>query len=292
MNYALDALWWHLRTPAVRDLAMLLTAPPLWHSGAELPVRTLLGETGFARLCALDEAPAPLLAYLAPRQPFAHRLGFYAEHLLAFWFQAAAHAQLLAHNQALVDANTGQTVGAVDFLVRLNGVLYHLELTCKYYGSASGLPETLVGLNRQDALVNKAAKLAQQSSLLQTEVGQAWWSQQPWADEPVHAATVVRGMAFAPHGLPESASPLNPHAWSGGYVLDWAEYWADQPEEARFALLPPLSWLAPARLHPSQTFSAAEWQPGAHSGLLARLQPRPDGHWHEDARWMKVVAVA
>ena len=40
MNYALDALWWKLQTPAVRDLAVLLTAPPPWLSGAELPVRT------------------------------------------------------------------------------------------------------------------------------------------------------------------------------------------------------------------------------------------------------------
>ena len=44
MNYALDALWWKLATPSVRDLATLLTAPPLWQSGCELSVRALLGE--------------------------------------------------------------------------------------------------------------------------------------------------------------------------------------------------------------------------------------------------------
>ena len=50
MNYALDALWWRLTDPDVRALASLLTAPPLWHSGCELPVRELLGEHGFPGL--------------------------------------------------------------------------------------------------------------------------------------------------------------------------------------------------------------------------------------------------
>ncbi len=59
MNYALDALWWRLTDPNVRDLAAILTAPPLWHSGCELPLRELLGETGFRYLLALDSNPRP-----------------------------------------------------------------------------------------------------------------------------------------------------------------------------------------------------------------------------------------
>ena len=78
MNYALDALWWRLTDPNVRDLAAILTAPPLWHSGCELPLRELLGETGFRYLLALDSNPAPLQQHLAAEAPFAHRLGFYA----------------------------------------------------------------------------------------------------------------------------------------------------------------------------------------------------------------------
>ena len=60
MNYALDAIWWRLSHPAVRDLAALLTAPPLWHSGCELPIPRLLGSQGFRFLLSLDDAPAPL----------------------------------------------------------------------------------------------------------------------------------------------------------------------------------------------------------------------------------------
>ena len=84
MNYALDALWWKLTSQPVRDLASLLTAPPLWQSGCELSVRELLGELGFRYLLALDADPAPLMDHLAQRAPFGHRLGIYAEELLAF----------------------------------------------------------------------------------------------------------------------------------------------------------------------------------------------------------------
>lgn len=98
MNYALDALWWKLTSQPVRDLASLLTAPPLWQSGCELSVRELLGERGFRYLLALDADPAPLTDYLAQRAPFDHRLGIYAEELLAFWFTNAPHTKLHAYN--------------------------------------------------------------------------------------------------------------------------------------------------------------------------------------------------
>ena len=74
MNYALDAIWWRLRHPAVRDLATLLTAPPLWHSGCELPIPRLLGNQGFRFLLSLDSQPDPLQQWLEQEAPFGHRL--------------------------------------------------------------------------------------------------------------------------------------------------------------------------------------------------------------------------
>ena len=104
MNYALDALWWRLTDPNVRDLAAILTAPPLWHSGCELPLRELLGETGFRYLLALDSNPAPLQQHLAAEAPFAHRLGFYAESLLA-------EAQVFGRKQkAVLDQVAAQAI--------------------------------------------------------------------------------------------------------------------------------------------------------------------------------------
>ena len=145
MNYALDALWWKLTNPSVRALATLLTAPPLWQSGCELSVRTLLGEHGFRYLLDLDGNPSPLDDYLAEHAPFGNRLGIYAERLLVFWFAHAPHTELHAYNLPVFSDDLTQ--GAADFIASINGKPYHIELTCKYYGSGSGKSADLCGLN-------------------------------------------------------------------------------------------------------------------------------------------------
>ena len=170
MNYALDAIWWRLSHPAVRDLAALLTAPPLWHSGCELPIPRLLGNQGFRFLLSLDDAPAPLTQWLEQEAPFGHRLGHYAESLLAFWLAHAPHCQLIARNHP-VRSESGQTLGAADFLSLLDSVPYHLELTCKYYGGTT--PADFQGLNPADTLLGKAAKLQQQCRLFHTPQARA-----------------------------------------------------------------------------------------------------------------------
>lgn len=194
MNYALDALWWKLTSQPVRDLASLLTAPPLWQSGCELGVRELLGERGFRYLLALDADSAPLTEHLTRRAPFGHRLGIYAEELLAFWFANAPHAELLAHNLT-VSGSDGNTQGAADFVARLNGKPYHIELTCKYYGGGTGRPEDMHGLDPTDTLLGKAAKLTAQLGLPHTSDGIRTLRQHglPLDVKPV---SIVRGIGF------------------------------------------------------------------------------------------------
>ena len=286
MDYALDALWWKLTTPAVRDLASLLTAPPLWHSGRELDVRTLLGERGFRYLLALDDNPQPLRDYLAKHAPFGRRLGLYAEQLLAFWFSHAPHAQLLAHNLTVV--SDGITLGAADFVVMLDDTPYHIELTCKYYGSDNGHPDTLHGLNHQDRLRDKAAKLPQQMMLLKFSDGLNTLKTQnlPLDIQPV---SIVRGIGFFPEDLTAFEPPLNPYGWRGLYLNDWQSYRFDQPE-ARYHLLERMSYLAPARIAEADTLSREAMQQ-IDSGLIAVLELRPDGYWHEVLRIMKDTAA-
>lgn len=166
MNYALDALWWKLTHPSVRDLATLLTAPPLWQSGCELSVGELLGERGFRYLLDLNGNPAPLDDYLAEHAPFGNRLGIYAERLLAFWFAHAPHTELHAYNLPVFSDDLTQ--GAADFIASINSKPYHIELTCKYYGSDSGKSADMCGLNAKDTLAAKAAKLPRQLALLQS----------------------------------------------------------------------------------------------------------------------------
>ena len=344
MNYALDAIWWRLRHPAVRDLAALLTAPPLWHSGCELPIPRLLGSQGFRFLLSLDDVPAPLTQWLEQEAPFGHRLGRYAESLLAFWLAHAPHCQLIARNHP-VHSESGQTLGAADFLCLLDSAPYHLELTCKYYGGTT--PADFQGLNPADTLLSKAAKLQQQCHLFHTpqarsqlpaplqgylktsaasfceaktsaasfceaktsaasfceaktsaasfcgaktseastreaNTGKTDCRQPQNFSQPLNTATIIRGIGFTPNGI-LNGSPLNPLGWSGLLLQQWADY----PTQAaqRFHPLPRLAYLAPARVPFEQTISAAELARQA-PGLIAVVEPRPDGMWHETQRLM------
>ena len=324
MNYALDAIWWRLRHPAVRDLAALLTAPPLWHSGCELPVPRLLGSQGFRFLLSLDDVPAPLTQWLEQEAPFGHRLGRYAESLLAFWLAHAPHCQLIARNHP-VRSESGQTLGAADFLCLIDSAPYHLELTCKYYGGTA--PDDFQGLNPADTLLGKAAKLQQQCRLFHTpqaraqlpaplqgylktseasfcgaktsaasfceaktseaspreaNTGTTDCRQSPNLSQAPNTATIIRGIGFTPNGI-LNGSPLNPLGWSGLLLPQWADY----PTQAaqRFHPLSRLAYLAPARVPFEQTISAAELARQA-PGLIAVVEQRPDGMWHETQRLM------
>ncbi|WP_064088120.1 DUF1853 family protein [Eikenella corrodens] len=324
MNYALDAIWWRLSHPAVRDLAALLTAPPLWHSGCELPIPRLLGSQGFRFLLSLDDAPAPLTQWLEQEAPFGHRLGHYAESLLAFWLTHAPHCQLIARNHP-VRSESGQTLGAADFLCLLDSAPYHLELTCKYYGGTA--PDDFQGLNPADTLLGKAAKLQQQCRLFHTPQARAQlpsplqgylktsaasfceaktnevsfceaktseastretntdktnYLQTPNISQALNTATIIRGTGFTPNGI-LNGSPLNPLGWGGLLLPQWADYPAQAAQ--RFHLLPRLAYLAPAHVTFEQTISAAELACQAH-GLIAVVEPRPDGMWHETQRLM------
>ncbi|MDO5639500.1 MAG: DUF1853 family protein [Neisseria sp.] len=291
MNYALDALWWRLTDPNVRDLASLLTAPPLWLSGCELPVRELLGEQGFRYLLALDENPAPLQAHLQQEAPFAHRLGFYAESLLAFWLQTAPHAQLHARNLVINDEN-GATLGALDFVADLNGQTHHIELTCKYYGDKQGRPSEMVGLNRSDRLADKAAKLQQQLAWSAQTAGQAALQAAGINPQAIRRVSIVRGIGFAAANAAWCSAPLNRHGWHGRY-LEAAQAWPlseslspQADSQTRYYPLPPMHLLAPARVPPVYALTAEALNEVAY-GQVAQLELRPDGYWHEVARMMK-----
>ena len=283
MNYALDALWWRLADPAVRDLAVLLTSPPPWHSGSELPVRSLLGEQGFRYLLALDAAPQPLYAAVHDEAPFGHRLGVYAEALLAFWLAHAPHCRLHARNLPFRRAD-GCTAGAADFIADINGVCHHIELTCKYYGGAD--TAVLCGLNRADTLHGKATKLGEQLAQVSTPAFQAALHAAgvPAVDTSV---SVVRGMLFLPPDTDAVAAPLNRYGWQGLWGEDWAALAAAAGgEQVRYAPIPRMALLAPQRLPENRTF-ALEALMAEPQGIAAVLQRRPDGHWHEIRRLMR-----
>ncbi|WP_037587115.1 DUF1853 family protein [Stenoxybacter acetivorans] len=309
MNYALDALWWRLHTPQVRDLASLLTAPAPWLSGSELPITDLLSEHGFRYLLALDDNPAALSAYLNAEQPFPRSLGRYAEHLLAFWFSHAPHTELLAHNTPVYQAD-GTTSGALDFIARLNGKIYHIELACKYYGSDS--ENNFAGLNPQEHLTEKIQKIQQQLALSASPLCEPLLAKLNIRADELHRASLLRGMLFLPNGnrLPENGliNPaknarvngqkgnrlpenglINPLAWFGVYGTDWQVILnrLNLPEDSRFAPIDRMALLSPVRVIESETQAIGNINTIQH-GMAALLNQRADGCWHEVQRIMKV----
>nr|WP_240746215.1 DUF1853 family protein [Eikenella exigua] len=106
--------------------------------------------------------------------------------------------------------------------------------------------------------------------------------QPPNLSQALTTATIIRGTGFTPNGN-LNGSPLNPLGWSGLLLRQWANYPAQAAQ--RFHPLPRLAYLAPARVPFEQTITAAELARQA-PGLIAVVEPRPDGIWHETQRLM------
>jgi hypothetical protein len=279
MNVALDALWWRLQHPQVRDLAALLTAPPPWLTGRELALPQLLGEHGFRYLLALDAAPAPLTTWLAEES--VNRLGRYAERLLMFWFANAPHCELVSANLAVHDGK--DTVGEYDFLVRIDGEPWHLELACKYYMMLGEGPDTLVGPSLRDAWRLKYHKLHHQLGLSGRAPGRAAL---PNGFDGARCASVLRGTLCYRDG-PWLAEPLSPLQWHGWW-RPLGEAWPVSRDDSRWVWLPRLRWLSPARVDEALVQRMEDLQAQLAGNdvpqLVAECEKRPDGHWHEIAR--------
>lgn len=285
-NYAQNALWWALNDPDVRALATILTAPPLWHSGCELPVRELLGAQGFRFLLSLDAAPTDLHQYLEKYRPFAHRLGFYAERLLAFWLEYAPHCRLLAQNLPVV--RNGQTLGALDYVAQINEKIYHIELTCKYYFSGSHELADFVGLNRKDTFLNKYAKLNSQLALSASVDGKKVLYDLLGGTESVQAASIVRGMGFCNESMFWQQQPLNPYAWTGSVIHDVQALMQYSNDQTAFHMMHPMQLLAPACVHENECHDLVEIAQHS-SAYIAVLARREDGLWHEQFRVAKII---
>lgn len=277
MNESMNAIWWRLTQPHTRALASLLTAPALWHTGCELSPRQLLGEHGFRLLLNWDEhgLPQPENTLLSPL------LGHYAENLLALWFRYAPHCQLLAQNLVIISPDTQQTLGELDFIVSVSGIVYHIELCCKYFSSESGLPETLVGLNHEDTFLRKQHKLTQQLALSQHPYAQNVLRQQKISTK-IQQASIVRGTLFTASGSLPTLPCFTKNAWCGTLLTNWH----NAPSDARWTKLTPPNYLAPARVMFIDTQSTIECATQKKSGIYAHVTPRPDGFWHETMRLM------
>lgn len=285
MNYALDALWWKLEHKNIRDLASLLTAPTLWHTGCELPVNILLGDTGFRYLLSLNENPEPLVSFLEKEFPHKFRLGFYAEFLLKFWLSHSPHWTLLAHNIAVSEGK--QTIGAIDFIAQTkegnDSQIYHIELTCKYYLSADTKPKesSFIGFNPKDCLNKKVDKLKQQLTL--TYHPNFLFTEDNIVSN-IKNVSLVRGNAYTLSGELPLQPTLNTYAWGGKIISSSSPItnWQNK----RFSCIDSMDLLSPARVSFEQTLSFSQLKQVTTTQVIALVDKRYDGFYHEQERFV------
>jgi hypothetical protein len=244
--------WSDLNDRHVRALAWLLHAPDLLDAHASQwqgRIATLADKLpsdidDWLRL--LDREPGVLHRYL-DMQPFA-RLGRYAEKLMAFFF---AHQGILVAHGVQVRAEKNNTIGEFDFLLRINEQLVHWEFATKFYlleSTGTGHDaDYFVGPNLADTLGAKMRKIFDRQLML---------SQHPAAQihlpEPVVVAqALVKGWLFYHDDVGDSKMFGTADAHCRGFWCSLAESVDINAE--RYAILPRLDWLAPAKLAMDQT---------------------------------------
>lgn len=275
--------WQHLNDPHVRALAWLLDAPdlldpqaPQW-CGLIATLGSGAGRHSADWLAALDAAPDALHAYL-DIGPYT-RLGRYAEKLMAFYFE---HQGTLFAHSIQVRAGKNHTIGEFDFLLRQGDALLHWEFATKFYlleSSGAGLEaDYFVGPNLADTLGAKMRKiLDRQLSLAQHPAAQIHLPQAVAA-----AQALVKGWLFYHADDPCAAPSMGVSvAHCRGFWCAWSELQRESHEpDARYVMLPRLSWLAPAKVRIEQTLSRQQ--------LLESLQV----HFAQDTMPVLVAQLA
>jgi hypothetical protein len=274
--------WAQLTDPHVRALAWLIDAPglldaaaPQWQ-GKVAGLGANAGDAARAWLHGLECAPAALHAHLA-FQPFG-RLGRYAEKLMTFYLQ---HLGVLAAHNVQVREAGSRTIGEFDFLLWRGSDLLHWEFATKFYllepasagaDAAQRQADYFVGPNLADSLGAKMDKIFSRQLALSAHP-----AAQPLLPQPVAAAeALVKGWLFYPDG----DYPLLPAL--GVCAAHCRGFWcglADLAPAPRYALLPRLSWLAPALLPAADTLDRGE------------LESRINAHFDTDSMPVMVALL-
>ena len=288
-----------LHQPQVRDLAWVMAAPGLLRVADGFAVPDAYGvaavQRAWPQMQALDSVPAPLLDWIAARNP--QRLGRYFETLLEYWLVHLLGGELIAANLKVKDGK--RVIGEFDFLwCDADGSLQHWEASVKFYlqvDAAAGLAG-YVGTLTRDRLDLKFARLRdKQLKLAATDAGTLAL---PLGYNGLHARALLKGWLFYPAGQPARPAPDVSAQHLQGWWLRWDGV-ANLPQVGlRWRVLERLAWLTPALsldgadLQTEAGFGvtldahfAAHGAPLLVSGLALH-----DGIWHEASRGFVVSA--
>lgn len=238
------------QTPEVRDLAWAVLSAPLaaipgavhwpsndWYTCSYRNIEDQLRE--------LDNNPTPLLDKIAARK--ASRLGFYFETLIEMWCELETAIELVATNPQISRAD-GSTLGAFDFLVKVNGKLEHWECAIKFYLGHTAPDNSDASLwygpNRQDRLDLKLGHMqSNQLELGNSDEGKAWLAEREL--NITQTRSIVKGCIFYPSletiAAPEYAcDEHNRSIW-----LEQSQFEREYRQRGQWVHLPRLCWLAP-----------------------------------------------
>ena len=249
--------WNFLNDPHVRTLAWLLDAPDLLDARApewqgKIASIGPLDDAVFDWLRELDRAPQALHAHLAI-QPLT-RLGRYAEKLMAYYLQHSG--RLYAHG-VQVRSERNETIGEFDFLLKHEDGLVHWEFATKLYlleSSGHGRhADYFIGPNLADTLGAKVRKIMDRQLTLSLHPSAVLQLPMPVAA----AQALVKGWLFYHGKIPVAERP------QGISQAHCRGFWCTQEEAGdlgadAFAILPRLSWLAPAKLAPGDGMGQRE----------------------------------
>ena len=139
----------------------------------------------------------------------------------------------------------------------------------------------MVGLNPQDKLTDKAAKILAQSELSATASGSGSLKALGIAEPAIDRYTLIRGNLFTPDGTLPTHPLYQPQSWCGLLNPDISAL--PQPPQTRLHRLPRSEYPAPARIDSSLN----DWHgTPERNGLYAAMQQQTDGSWHENFRFM------
>ncbi len=250
--------WGHLNDVHVRSLAWLLDAPDLldpqaarWR-GRLASMHDVVDDSVDKWLSDLDCAPQALHDHLDV-QPFA-RLGRYAEKLMSFYL--LHRGVLVAHGvQVRAEKNT---IGEFDFLLRLNRQLVHWEFATKFYllesTGAGNDADYFVGPNLADTLGAKMHKIFDRQLRLSEHPA----AQMLLPEAVMKAQALIKGWLFYQNLGNDNAQSDQIFGTSPSHCRG---FWCALNEVVgmqaeRYAILPRLEWLAPAKLPLAQTMES------------------------------------
>lgn len=287
--------WHQLNNPHVRALAWLLEAPnllspqaPRWQGKIASLAPNVADEVS-SWLVALDAQPEALEQHLAVHRYT--RLGRYAEHLLVWYFK---HIGTLYAHSVQVRADKNETIGEFDFLLWQDQTLWHWEFATKFYLLCSSDPiyakvqqaDYFVGPNLADTLGAKMRKILDRQLLLGQHPAAAQWLPQPLAG----AQALVKGWLFYRRG---EVPAIEAVGVSATHCRGW---WCTLAElenhlGAHAALLPRITWLAPARFAQDQIELKAQLQQRIAQAFASDPTPvmvasfeQGEGAWFETER--------